>query len=219
MKYSLQNLVDECQKLLDVGAYFSVLSIALMLPAICSRIEFANEDEYKVVGCDVASIKLKNKDGRFNDRQAYIAWLDKYGCLWFPLSVRNCNNEIDPSITTAESVYDLRCMMLHEGKPFSNDRKVELVVDSNKHGVPTVTILHDKILINMKKLCELLLDVVYIACDSRSEYTDENQCFDVWNTNDGDFCAKYNHVIWESRDKYLELTSANGVVISDGSVG
>ena len=215
MKYSLWNLIDECRQLLDVGAHFSALSIALMLPAICSRIEFADSDlnEYKVIGCDVEPIKVKKKNGKFNDKESYIAWLDKHGCPHFPLSVRGYKHETDPFIMTAESVYALRCMMLHEGKPFLDNKKVELVVDPNGHGISTVVVLNDKIFINMKELCEWLLTVVRGVCQFHGDYTSGDNCFDIWSTTDSGFCYKYGAVLDACRQQYLSSAVIDNNVV------
>lgn len=76
--------------------YFAALAVALMLPSMCSRIEYAGNAAY----C--------NPSGRWHDRGCYVDW---------------CKNYISPSGFTELGLgtgypfflYSLRCDMLHAG--------------------------------------------------------------------------------------------------------
>ncbi len=103
----LLNLVNDMDKALDDNCYFAALSIALMLPDICGKAEFPNENSSK---------------------KRYVEWYDmwigKHEC-----SPREKDETVMPYLS-GEVVYQLRCAFLHQGNP--NIDKDKIIAPENK---------------------------------------------------------------------------------------
>jgi len=98
----VKQLINEINLCLANECYFSALTMALMLPDICSRAEFPT---------------LEDKVGK-----RYKRWFDRHIGKW----------ERSPKVKgvsmpclTGEVVYSLRCSMLHQGTPNITKSKIK----------------------------------------------------------------------------------------------
>lgn len=93
---SIRNFIQDGRKSLEAKNYWSALSVALMLPSMCSRLAYANNPDYRW------------KNGKFRDNKCYVDWcsenIDKDGWI---ISFLGENY--------AEVLYDIRCGIVHAG--------------------------------------------------------------------------------------------------------
>lgn len=80
--------------------YWAALSVALMLPSLCGRIEYKDNPKY---------VKI-NRDGseKWNDKKTYIDWCNKH--LGKVVVLKELTKEKDYSF-----LYKLRCDIIHAG--------------------------------------------------------------------------------------------------------
>ena len=98
--YMILELVNDMNKALDNNCYYAALSIALMLPDICSKAEFP-EDKY--VGT------------------RYVKWFDQ-----FIGEYEKSNNHPDElPYLNGEVIYSLRCSYLHVGNLNIKNEKIK----------------------------------------------------------------------------------------------
>ena len=97
----IETLISDVEKALDAEAYMAALSLVLTLPDICAKAEYVNS--------------MKNKD-------RYIKWYDEY-IGKYEKSPRESNDPELPYLS-GEVVYQLRCMMLHQGTPNIDKSKI-----------------------------------------------------------------------------------------------
>ena len=99
----VERLILECESALKNNLYFSALSIALILPDICSKAEYPSE----------------NRVGK-----RYIDWYDEYIGQY-----QKCPVEItgdDMPYASGTLIYQLRCSMLHQGNPDVDAEKTQV---------------------------------------------------------------------------------------------
>ena len=93
---SICDFIQDGRKSLKAKNYWSALSVALMLPSMCSRVAYANNSDY----C--------SENGKFRDKKCYVDWcrenIDKDGWI---ISFLGENY--------AEVLYDIRCDIVHAG--------------------------------------------------------------------------------------------------------
>ena len=93
---TIADFIKSGKQSLDAKNYWSALSVALMLPSMCSRLAYSNKPEYT------------KANGDFKDKKCYIDWctenIDKDG--W----ILSCLGE-----NYAEVLYDIRCDIVHAG--------------------------------------------------------------------------------------------------------
>lgn len=93
--FSIKDFIASGRKSLNDKNYWSALSVALMLPSMCSRLAYKNNPDY-----------LKT-DGSLRDKKCYIDWCNEY---IREESIRSCLGE-----KYAEVLYNLRCDIVHAG--------------------------------------------------------------------------------------------------------
>ena len=103
----LLNIVGDVINSLTSEAYISALTLALTIPDICGRAEYGLFDEN--------GKKIGTKD-------RYVGWYNEYIGKY----EHNPNHSCDevPELN-GETVYDLRCSMLHQGNPNIYDSEVQ----------------------------------------------------------------------------------------------
>ena len=98
------NLISDIKQALDAEAYFSALALILILPDICAKAEYGDT--------------ARNKERYINWYNEYIGEYEKSPKL---------ENEVDTPYLSGEVVYQLRCMILHQGTLDVDKDKIEEV--------------------------------------------------------------------------------------------
>lgn len=178
--FSITDFITSGRKSLKDKNYWSALSVALMLPSMCSRLAYKNRQEY-----------LK-PNGSPRDKKCYIEW---------------CKEYIKDGWTTAclgeeyaKVLYDLRCDIVHAGcADISADNKA-LYLFLGKHTVATEFTKYR--IIDISTLCHVIFDCSERWCAnfgaSAFKYT---RIFDGENHDD---ILLYNKLCDEERADYLK---------------
>lgn len=158
---NISSFIEAGKKSLEENNYWSALSIALMLPSMCSRLEYDGNKEYK------------KKDGDAKGKKCYIDWCNKY--LSKDEWLTNIFGE-----NSSKILYDLRCDIVHAGHANSNKE----MIFSFGNNCSNTTFPKYKI-VNVKILCDRIFCRVsawYNHSDlSKMNYT---RTFDMTNNDD-----------------------------------
>jgi hypothetical protein len=175
---NISSFIEAGKKSLEENNYWSALSIALMLPSMCSRLEYEGNKEYQ------------KQSGDAKDKKCYVDWCNEYLTKdkWLVKAFGdNCG----------EALYGLRCDIVHAGYTNAPKNKMYFSYGDNC----TDTILPDYKIINIKMLCEVILsrtNTWYNQSDSSNmKYT---RTFDMTN---GDDALLYRKLCEEERAKRL----------------
>lgn len=151
--------------------YWAGLSVALLLPSICSRIEYQNKEQNK------DGIMYRRENGSWNDKVCYKDWCKDYlKNEWLKdlLTVKKDKNNVKEIQEEPVDVYDevtnilyaLRCDVAHAGH-------IDIQIKSGQKEIPVsfainmmTTEFPDRIIIDIEKFCNVIFDHV-----------------DVWYTN------------------------------------
>ena len=133
------DFLDAGEKSLKEKNYWSALTIALMLPNICSRIEYMGNPDY-----------LK-RDGSIHDKKCYIDWCKKYlsESSWINCTFRNDYPQI---------LYALRCNIIHAGHANISNNEKEFILSCGD-GNDDIIFEKERI-INIAVLCESMFSKV-----------------------------------------------------------
>ena len=138
----ISDLIEDGKNALSAGCYWAALSVALMLPSVCSRLEFSNDPQYFSEGAG------KKK---YHDKKMYEDWCKKY----------LKNDSLIKSLleNVPENLYALRCDLIHAGcaRMFSGTKAIYF---STNDGI--VTTLPKRDIVDVKGLCEFIFDNVEI---------------------------------------------------------
>ena len=98
--FSISNFIDSGRKSLENENYWSALSVALMLPSMCSRLKYADDSRYYDI----------KEDGHkhWHDKNSYIAFCNE--CFEKNGWLKCCLGQ-----KYAEILYQLRCDIVHAG--------------------------------------------------------------------------------------------------------
>lgn len=148
---TIADFIKSGRQSLAAKNYWSALSVALMLPSMCSRLAYSNEREHQR--------EYYKPNGDFLDRKCYIGWcsdnIDKDS--W----IISCLGE-----KYAEVLYDIRCDIVHAGCAhiypkhypdglgfyFSiNDDGISTEMTKNR--IVSVTTLCEQIFFNVENWC------------------------------------------------------------------
>lgn len=188
--FNIINLIEARRKSLEDENYWSAISVALSLPSICSRIEFADEgDRYK-------NYKWIDKTGHGKVKK-YTSWKDKKCYTDF------CGKFIHDGWIKAvlgnsfpEVLYSFRCDFVHDGivnmidnDPVGDDDNPD---DSDKVSKEIYLLLGGEYLeyteyriIDIGVLCQKIFDSIYCWCfrknPSEFKYT---RVFDIKNDDE-----------------------------------
>lgn len=106
--FNIMNLIDAGRKSLEEENYWSAISVALSLPGICSRIEFANKEGYR---------NFKWVDKKDHDKgKVYTSWKDRKCYIDFCReAIRDKWVEAVLGNNFPEVLYSFRCDFVHDG--------------------------------------------------------------------------------------------------------
>ncbi len=123
---SIKTIIDAGRKSLEDKNYWSALIVALTLPSMCSRVEYADLKYKGTNQADVNGIWYEDNKGlqRWHDKKAYVKWCAE----WISLGTRSTingslvNNDYhkDRFLVSilgenyAEKIYEMRCNILHQ---------------------------------------------------------------------------------------------------------
>ena len=195
----ISDLLTDGKKALDNGNYWSALSLALMLPSVCSRVEFAEskyEGEKKSVFDDSSPFYYATVNGvqKWADKKAYRHWCKQYvfasnGYL------RMIFGNDGPDI-----LYMLRCDLFHAGDAdlYYNKQRIYLAIGRDDRGA---TLLDSRLIVHIVSLCNQLFDAV----DSwlRNSQADSRETTYVFDFANHDDKLLYNSLCEEDRLLYL----------------
>jgi hypothetical protein len=176
--FSIKDFIDSGKKSLRDKNYWAALSVALMLPSMCSRLTYADNEEYF------------KSDHLPRDKKCYIDWCNEYiKDSW----IISCLGE-----KYAEVLYSLRCDIVHAGCAdiYSDKKRVYLFLGDNC----IATELTKYRIIDISTLCDVIFDCSDIWStnfgDSKIKY---NYVFDRRNHKD---MSLYNKLCDEERIDY-----------------
>ena len=106
----LLKLISDMNRALDANLYFAALSIALMLPDICGKVEFPDEGTGK----------------------RYKGWFDKY-ISPYEKSPSDGEANTEMPYLSGELVYQLRNAYLHQGNPNVDKDKIKELQNKIDH--------------------------------------------------------------------------------------
>ena len=192
----ISDLLADGKKALDNGNYWSALSLALMLPSVCSRVEFAElkyEGKRKLVFDDDDSpfyYVTVHGVQKWADKKAYRHWCKRYV---FALNgyLRVIFGDDGPDI-----LYMLRCDLFHAGDAdlYYNKRRIYLAVGQDDRGA---TSLDSRLIVHVVSLCTQLFDAVDSWLhNSQADSRKTTYVFDFANLDDK---LLYNSLCEEDR--------------------
>lgn len=187
MSYLLiSELVKSGRSSLDSQNYWGALALALMLPSVCSRLEFEKNSEY---------FSICKKDGRrkWYDKKTYVKWCSEY--LFKSGYLRQVFGVDGPEI-----LYTLRCDIVHAGHAdvYYNGMRIYLSIgDRNTRS----TMFDDRLIIGVATLCDCIFNEVEIWCRNfGADHFNYTFVFDVCDHGDN---LLYNLLCDEERAKLL----------------
>ena len=122
---SIKTIIDAGRKSLEDKNYWSALVVALTIPSMCSRIEYAGEKYKGSNRSDDNGVWYEDGKGiHWHDKRAYVKWCNE----WMSLGARTTiggklvRNEYQKSgflvsllgENYAEKFYEMRCNLLHQ---------------------------------------------------------------------------------------------------------
>lgn len=122
---SIRTIIEAGKKSLENENYWSALIVALTLPSMCSRVEYADEKYKGANRSDINGIWYEDDKGiHWHDKRAYVKWCDEWVS---PGSRKTCGGKLienkyhkDSFLVTiigdnyAEKFYEMRCNILHQ---------------------------------------------------------------------------------------------------------
>lgn len=203
---SIKDFIKSGRKSLEDKNYWSALSVALMLPSMCARIEFDNaKDTYM-------NYKWKDKEDHSKGKE-YTNWKDKECYIDFCKKVTKSmpifpgdQSQYDPWLVQclgdnfAEVLYQLRCDIVHAGIPniYDDDKGIYLML-SDYHDA---TRLSKYRIISIKGLCNTIFNHVDTWCMNNS--ADNLTYTYVFNIDERDDSLLYQRLCDKERMDFLE---------------
>ena len=182
---AITDFIKSGKQSLKAKNYWSALSVALMLPSMCSRLAYKDNPDY-----------LKS-NGAYSDKKCYIDWctenIDKDG--W----IISCLGE-----NYADVLYDIRCDIVHAGcahvYPKHYPDGLGFYFSIGNDGLSTELTKYR--IVNVSTLCEQLFNYVEAWCNnfgaSGFKYTR------VFNSESRDDRLLYQRLCDKERADYLE---------------
>lgn len=160
--FSIMDFVQSGRKSLEDKNYWSALSVALMLPSMCSRIEFLNKkDKYM-------NFKWNEKSDMYSKGKTHTDWKDKDCYVDFCKEIMGCDSWIIACLGSqfAEVLYQLRCDIVHAGVAniYADDKGVYLMLGECQ----ILTELTKYRIIPVADLCNTLFNHIDIWCSTNS---------------------------------------------------
>lgn len=199
--FSIPDFVKSGRKSLEDKNYWSALSVALLLPSMCSRIAFSNnEAKYK-------NFKWIDKSDPDKGKK-YTDWKDKECYIDFCKQIMQVNQgEYDGWIICtlgekfAEILYQLRCDLIHAGtaKIYDDEKGIYFVLGE----MSTNREFKECRTIGIVDLCNTIFEYIDIWCKSTNAYNFKyTYVFDLENNNDDNIL--YNRLKERERADVLE---------------
>ena len=184
--FSVTDFIESGEKSLKDKNYWSALSVALMLPSICSRVEYADHDKYPEC--------WNEKRKQWKDRQCYEKWCQNTfsNSLWLL-------DALGPKY--AEILYKIRCDIVHAGTAqiYENEHGIFLAIDDENGGG---AIFPDYRIISIGSLCHEIFIQSKSWCESRG--ADKFKYTFVFDFQNNDDHLLYQRLFNEVRTDQLE---------------
>ena len=206
---SVIDFVEAGRKSLSDKNYWSALSIALMLPSICSRMCFADSfDKYK-------NFKWNDKND-YSKGKTYTTWKDKECYVDFcNLIMRVDTIQKGQFVSNApdgylrailgnkygELLYDLRCDIIHAGiiNIYDDDKKICLMLGESL----AATDLSKYRLIPIRDLCGIIFSYIETWYNKFKQYPQKyTYVFDIENNKDDELL--FEKLCLDDRADYLK---------------
>lgn len=205
---SIKNFITSGHESLEKKNYWSALSVALMLPSICSRLTYGDE-EYK------SSNQNDNTGYWYTDRANKIHWKDKKCYIdWCNEYIKHGREDLCLGEDYAEVLYELRCNIVHAGCAdiHADGKSIYL---SFGNAIPTTEFEKYRI-INVPDMCTIIFACANtwcsLFCASNLKYTR------VFNGESNDDKLLYNKLCNEERANYLKNSLTKKSTIYESSV-
>ena len=176
--FSIQDFIASGRKSLSNKNYWSALSVALMLPSMCSRIAYEGKQEYF-------------KSGVPRDKKCYVDWCkENFKNSW----IRICLGS-----KFAEVLYELRCDIVHAGCAdiYADGKGLYLSLGDN--GATDFTKYR---IVDVGSLCKSIFDQTDTWCANFG--TDSFKYTRVFNSDNRDDRLLYQRLCDEDRADYLK---------------
>jgi hypothetical protein len=108
--FSFKEVLEDGQKALDAGLYRIALTVALIVPSVCARVEFDGDPQYL------------DEHGYWRDRAAYVDWCRLNNIKYidaeykYDNTIIHCANE-----DYWHHIYEIRCGVIHESSVECDD--------------------------------------------------------------------------------------------------
>lgn len=196
---TIGSLIKDGKAALSQGNYWSALALALMLPSICSRIEYDSVefegDKDSVNDSRINRYYYIKRDGsrKWADKKAYESWCKSYilgGICYLKVIL----GQDAPAI-----LYLLRCDLVHAGiaNLLYNQKRIFLSCGNNG-----ATDLSSRLIISVHSLCEDMFRVVEKWIQDKGADTVENTF--VFDFADFDDKLLYNELCKEEHAEFLK---------------
>lgn len=166
--FSIKDFITSGKKSLENKNYWSALSVALMLPSMCSRLTYEdNAKKYKYGKWNDKRDHSKGKTYRWKDKECYIDWCNEYiNAGWMKMFLGE---------EYAEVLYDLRCDIVHASCAdiHADGKGVYLAIGNNS----TITEFTKYRILDVSALCNVIFN-----------------CVNIWSANFGASEFKYTRV-------------------------
>lgn len=193
---TITDFIDAGRKSLKEKNYWSALSVALMLPGMCSRIYFANEpDKYRNFKWNDRKDHKKGKEYTdWKDKECYVDFCNQImhkSTMTNGHLIDNCPDLYLVSILGfkyGEILYDLRCGIIHAGEITTSvdDKKIYLMLGEYS----TATDFTESRTIPIIDLCEIIFGYIegwyegFKVQDVNTQNLKYTRIFDMENSND-----------------------------------
>ena len=204
--FNIKDFIESGRKSLEDKNYWSALSVALMLPSMCARIEFAYaKDTYM-------NYKWKDKEEHSKGKD-YTNWKDKDCYVDFCKEVMRVNQDLqnpkgqyDSWIISvlgdnfAEVLYQLRCDIVHAGiaNIYNDDKGIYLMLNEQTEAAE----LSKYRIVSIGGLCDTIFEHISNWCVNNSadnfKYT---YVFDTQHSRDD--ALLYQRLCDNDRGDYL----------------
>lgn len=183
---SIQEFVDSGKRALSNKNYYAALSVALMLPSMCSRLAYKDNPDYRYI----------NKDGVlcWRDRKTYVDFCDK--CFSEDMWLYDCFGRNIGSV-----LYNLRCDIVHAGcaNIYADDYAIWL---SYGDGLSGVTCFSKYKIVNIESMCNSIFSHIEMWLKNLGAFN--YQYTFVFNGGDRDDKLLYDRLCDKERADMLE---------------
>ena len=116
--FSFDELLKDGQEALNNGLYRIAFLLALIVPSVCSRIEYQYDPEYQ-------------ENGYWKDKKCYIDWCIQNGVKYMDSENQANNIERASDLEYCNHIYDIRCFVVHESSVHCDYKACKLCVNDD----------------------------------------------------------------------------------------